>query len=235
LVLANIDLVITEGSVVNSQFRKINKQIEVESAHIGVPDHGIEDFKIRGNRFEILYICNHRKAKGFWDVLASIKPTVADNSNIMFNFVGEVRLSEVEKKQVDNFIKNNSLENNVRFHGIKTGPEKIRLFREASIQILPSYSEGLPTSIIEGLAFGLPIITTPVGVIPEIIKHGINGYLIEPGDREELGKWILRLSRDSELVNRIGTTNRQYFLDEFQVQRFCQRLEQRILSVLPTV
>jgi len=231
LVLRNIDMVITEGEIVNSQFKKIDPAIRVNAAHIGIPDQNIDSVKIASDRFEVLYICNHRKEKGFWDVLYSLPEIINGNPSILFNFVGEVRLSDREIGKVDTFIFKNSLGEHVKFHGVKIGEEKDRLFSSASIQILPSYSEGLPTSLIEGLCFGLPIVATRVGVIPEIIKDDVNGYLIGPGDREELSYLIIMLSQNPALVREIGKKNREYFLEEFTVQQFCKRLETLILSM----
>lgn len=228
LTLNNIDFIITEGEIINSQFHQISKNINVKSAHIGVPDYNKNNLKTPSNRFEVLYICNHRKEKGFWDVLYSIKSIVQDNPNILFNFVGELRLSETEKKRVTKYIENNSLGNFIKFHGILTGDEKWKLFRSASIQILPSYSEGLPTSIIEGLSFGLPIVASNVGVIPEIIKDGVNGFIMNPGDRTKLCEIIHELSRDSSFVNQISQANRKYFLEEFTIDKFCKRIEHYI-------
>lgn len=230
-VLKMIDLILTEGDIVNSQFCKINNIINVKSAHIGIPDHGIINYKIPGERFEILYICYHCKKKGFWDVLHTIPSIIEKNPDIFFNFVGELVFRKNEKEVINKFISNNSLNNHIKFYGVKINDEKILLFRKASIQILPSYSEGLPTSIVEGLSFGLPIVASNVGVIPEVIKDGVNGFLINPGDRKKLREIILRLSRDPLLVDRISKTNRKYFLEEFTIDQFCMRIQHRIATL----
>lgn len=231
LVLNNINLIITEGEIASSQFHKINKTIKLISAHIGIPDHGIKNFKSPIKRFEVLYICNHCKEKGLWDVIYSMPAIVGEKTNIIFNFAGELRLTENEKKKLYEFIDKELLSDFIKFHGVITGEEKWELFRRASIQILPSYSEGLPTSIIEGLSFGLPIVASNVGAIPEVVKDGVNGFIINPGDRTKLCEIILRLSRDSSLVNQISQTNRKYFLEEFTIDKFCKRIEQCIATL----
>lgn len=228
-ILNKVAKIITEGERINVQFVAINKSINVQSAHIGIPDCNKNSIKRNSSQFEILYICNHRKEKGFWDVLLSIKPIIKENNQITFNFVGELRLTESEKKFVADYISQENLNNHIRFPGILKGEDKWEVYRNASVQILPSYSEGLPTSIIEGLSFGLPIIATRVGVIPEVIKQEINGYLIDPGDKEALQKNILMLSRNPSLINQITATNRHLFLSEYTIEKFIFRLEQAIL------
>lgn len=72
-----------------------------------------------------------------------------------------------------------------------TGREKVDLFQSAMIYILPSYGENLPFSLLEAMALGLPVVTTPVGAIPEIVKDGQNGFLVEPGDVRALASSVI--------------------------------------------
>ena len=60
------------------------------------------------------------------------------------------------------------------------------LLAESDVFVLPSYNEGLPMAIIEAMGFGLSVISSPVGGIPELICHGKNGLLVEPGNIKEL-------------------------------------------------
>jgi len=219
-----IDLVITEGDCINWQFKKIRENIQISSAYPGIPDRGNKVNKLH-EQFNVLYICYHRKAKGFYDVLYSIPDIVQKNPKIKFNFVGKLLLNEKEQKRITKFVEQNTLTNNIIFHGEQIGEEKWEFYRDASVQILPSYSEGLPTSIIEGLSFGLPIIATRVGVIPEIIKEGINGFLLEPGDTKKLTELIIYLSQNPAIVEKIGFNNRKYYLENFIADSFCKRIE----------
>jgi len=233
-VLRKIDLLITEGENIFPQFYEIDRTINVKSAHIGVPDHGIENYKIPSQHFEVLYLCYHCKKKGFWDVLYSIPNIVKENPAIIFNFVGFLVFDEIKKKKINRFICDNSLNNNIKFHGIKIGNEKTSMFQRSTIQILPSYSEGMPTSLIEGLSFGLPIVSSNVGVIPEVIKEGVNGFLMNPGDRTKFSEIILKLSRDPRLVKQMSRTNRKYFLEEFTIEIFCKRIADYTLTLHKT-
>jgi len=66
------------------------------------------------------------------------------------------------------------------------GNEIKKIYREADIFVLPSLTEGIPKVIYEALAFGVPIVSTDVGGIPDIIKHNHNGILIKPGSKDEI-------------------------------------------------
>jgi glycosyltransferase involved in cell wall biosynthesis len=229
-ILTSIDQIITEGDCVNKEFFNIDSTLNVNSVHIGIPDHSYSGYKIPNDRIEVLYIANHCKMKGFWDVIFSTPKIVESNPNIFFNFVGYLRFDKHELRKIDKFIIKNNLSNNIIFHGIKINEEKDFLFKNATIQILPSYLEGMPTSIMEGLSYGLPIIASKVGVIPEVIKNGENGFLIDPGDRDGLVKNILELAKNRELANQISKNNRNYFLQYFTIEKFCQRLEKVIIA-----
>jgi glycosyltransferase involved in cell wall biosynthesis len=79
--------------------------------------------------------------------------------------------------------------------------ERDRLLAEASAFVLPSHTEGLPMSLLEAMAWGLPPICTPVGSIPEYVVNGANGLLVAPGEVSELAKAIEKMvSQDEDRV-----------------------------------
>src|SRR5437667_12536943 len=63
-------------------------------------------------------------------------------------------------------------------------------FKQADFFVLPTYAEGMPVSVIEAMAAGLPVITTPVGGTPELITEGVEGWMVEPGDVGALAEKI---------------------------------------------
>lgn len=77
--------------------------------------------------------------------------------------------------------------------------ERDRLMNESDVFVLPSYLEGVPMSLLEAMASGLPSITTPVGGIPDVFTHGAEGLLVKPGDVGSLTDAMARLIRDDDL------------------------------------
>ncbi len=67
------------------------------------------------------------------------------------------------------------------------------LLREAYVLALPSHAEGLPMVVIEAMSLGVPSVTTPVGAMAELVSHGENGFLVEPGDTGALAEHLMRL------------------------------------------
>jgi glycosyltransferase involved in cell wall biosynthesis len=139
-----------------------------------------------------------------------------------FNFettiVGEHGEHETE---LHNKIEAHGLQDHVRF----TGPmEQTRLYAEyqrADVFCLPCRvldngdRDGLPNVLMEAMACGLPVITTPVSGIPEIIHDGHNGTLVPPNDAEALANAIQRISSDSMLARNLGRAGRLTVLEHF--------------------
>lgn len=84
------------------------------------------------------------------------------------------------------------------------------LLRDADIVVLPSYSEGVPRSLVEAMAAGRPVVASRVGGIPSLVEDGVTGILIEPGDGEGLARALLKLAEDPEMRRTIGNAARQY-------------------------
>lgn len=90
------------------------------------------------------------------------------------------------------------------FTGALRGEALYHEFRQASYFVLPSYREGLPVVLFEAGAFGLPVVTTPVGGIPQLLKHESNALLVSPGDIAEIAAAIHRLASSREDRERFG-------------------------------
>ncbi|CAG5068545.1 N-acetyl-alpha-D-glucosaminyl L-malate synthase [Dyadobacter sp. CECT 9623] len=91
-----------------------------------------------------------------------------------------------ESQKLEAIIKTHSLENIVEYVGWVTGEKKDELLSTSDIFILPSHNEGLPVSILEAMSYNLPIISTPVGGIGEVVRDNVNGFLVEPGNKKSI-------------------------------------------------
>jgi glycosyltransferase involved in cell wall biosynthesis len=106
------------------------------------------------------------------------------------------------------------------------GPEQRNaLLASASVFVLPSYHEGLPMSILEAMAAGLPVLATPVGGIPELLTDGVEGYLVQPGDVEGLGRCMQSLLDDQALAQRMGAAGRRKIETTFSAGAVLPRVE----------
>lgn len=82
----------------------------------------------------------------------------------------------------------------------------------SDIYLLPSLSEGVPNSILEASSIGLPIISTTVGGIPEVVQHGKTGLLVAPANSDELAKQIEQLVRDKQYAASLGKAGHEWMI-----------------------
>lgn len=116
------------------------------------------------------------------------------------------------------------LANRIHFTGWVDQPEVRRHLAEADVMVLPSYAEGLPLSVLEGLANALAVIATPVGAIGEVIEDGVGGLLVPPGDVPALAQALERVIRDEGLRARLATNGRARWEREHAVPVYARRM-----------
>jgi glycosyltransferase involved in cell wall biosynthesis len=161
----------------------------------------------------LLFLGMIEEKKGIFDLLDTIKINKT-------NFEGRIKLfvcGEGETERLKNFIRDNLLDNLVEYKGWVANEDKEYLLSMADIYILPSYIEGLPISILEAMSYSLPIISTPVGGIPEIVTDNVNGFLIEPGNKKQIKEAIEKLIYDGNLRREMGEKSHQCSIDFFPV------------------
>ena len=137
--------------------------------------------------------------KGVFDILRALAAHRDEAEGCIELIIGG---NKNEQKLLDT-IKENGLEDIVRFEGWVSGEKKLRLLNEADVYILPSFNEGLPISILEAMSYGCPIISTPVGGIPEVVDG--NGLLVTPGSETEIWEAMNRYIKDPSLIESEGS------------------------------
>lgn len=167
----------------------------------------------------ILFLGKLCKAKGVYDVIEAGK--YIQNNNVTINLYGDGNLEEFEKLIVEN-----NLQKKIEIKGWISGNKKDEAFRNSDIYILPSYSEGLPMSILEAMAIGLPIISTPVGGTPDAVEEGANGFLIQPGDYKALAEKIDLLAGDKKLREKMGAESYRIAKEKFDINVIIKQLQE---------
>ncbi len=99
----------------------------------------------------------------------------------------------------------------VTFHGVVEGQALVELLARSDLLVIPSYYEGFGIAYLEGMAFGLPAIGTTAGAMPQMIRSGLNGFMIEPGDTSALEALIRKLVNDRGLLELLSIQAREYF------------------------
>jgi glycosyltransferase involved in cell wall biosynthesis len=113
----------------------------------------------------------------------------------------------------------------VRLLGWVSGEGKRRQLAQARLFALPSYFEGMPMSVLEAMAAGLPVLATSVGGIPEAVADGVEGFLVPPGDVDALAARLAQLLEDEALARRMGEAARRKVESTFSSDAVLPRVE----------
>jgi glycosyltransferase involved in cell wall biosynthesis len=121
---------------------------------------------------------------------------------------------------------------NVAFAGHVSGAAKWDLLRDASVLCLPTqHGEGLPNSIVEAMAFALPVVTTPVGGLADFFRDGVHGFAVAGASPPAIAAALERLLDDEALQRTIGRANHDYARGRFLASQAAARLEALLRSV----
>lgn len=154
----------------------------------------------KDGKVHLLFLGLLVKEKGIYDLLDMIGE-YADffRGRIVLHIGGngdaDLLKNAIEQKRLGDF---------VRYEGWVSGHKKTRLFSLCDIYVLPSYIEGMPISILEAMSYGCAVLATNVGGIPEIIQDGVNGFLFEAGNQEEMYGKLKKLVVDDNMRMAMG-------------------------------
>lgn len=205
----------------------INKGLYYNKASVVYNFHNLEyseielknkvDLQNVKEKIEIVFLASLDRRKGILDALEALTRI---KENYIFNICGTINDLSIE----DDFNKRiKQLGDRVKLHGYVSGQQKKDLLLRSDILVLPSYGEGLPISIIEGLAGGCSIITTNVGAIPEVFGKN-NGYIINPGNIDDLSEKFNVLISNHKLRKKYIENNIEYS-NEFKINKFIKNIE----------
>jgi glycosyltransferase involved in cell wall biosynthesis len=115
------------------------------------------------------------------------------------------------------------LRDRIHFLGWRADLEAI--LPEMDVVICASKNEGTPVALIEAMAAGVPVLSTDVGGVADLVAHGKTGWLVPPGDARAMARAIGDLLRDAALRGRLAEAGRAVALDEYDVTRLIPRVE----------
>ena len=171
------------------------------------------------DKINILFLARIEREKGIYITLEAFKKVQQQIPQAHLTIVGDGQ--ELEK--IKSVIKNEQI-SNVSVEGFIRGNDRAKYFRSSSLYILPTtYKEGMPTSILEAFAFGIPVITRPVAGIMDVMQHEENGYLVESTNPEDYASTIKALLTDTQKRKAISIYNYQH-AEKFYSSSVCNRI-----------
>lgn len=214
---ANRNLVLSE--YLREELLKKAPKAKVEVLHnaVPIPDSAVYDTGASG----ILLLGRLGERKGVYDLLRAVRelePQLPQEITLWLCGDGSV-------EKVKEVIREYQLEHRVKHVGWLSGAEKEECLKQTMLHVLPSYFEALPMSILETMARGIPNISTQIASIPEVIRHGENGFLIQPGDVEDLKGRLLELINSRELREKFSKAGSNLIREQFSMEACGARLK----------
>ena len=198
---------------VSERLKKIILEISPQSKNVQVVTNGIDrdwlEHKASASSsqkpLKILFIGRLSIEKGIEELLRAFLLLSTEHADCELVLVGENLMAS----WLETFLKKNKLQQRVKVTGAIDHSELPAFYKNASIFVLPSHMEGMPTVMFEAMGIGLPVIISDVGGVSEVIKNNVNGLLIKAGDWKDLYLKLKLLINDEKLRARLGAEARK--------------------------
>ena len=215
-------------------FKDISKYVAKKDVYYcpnGIPvlEYSNNDFSLQDERTpQLLFLSNLIESKGIYILLEALE--ILKNKGLKFycNLVGGE--GDISSIQLNNRLKSQKLENCVTYLGKKYNHEKWSFFLSSDAFVFPTYyhNECFPLVLLEAMMFGLPIISTYEGGIPDIINHQETGFIVERQNSIELAERIKFIIENPDLAKQMGKRARNQFLQSFTLEVF----ENNLVNIL---
>jgi glycosyltransferase involved in cell wall biosynthesis len=208
-------------------------ELQFFSAASADPQEIIDKYQLRG-KLTVLFVGRIRENKGVEYLVRAADQIVNTfrHRNTRFLLVGPVEDFGAKKyeahsryvQKVLNLIDSQGLHEHVRLLGEVPVEELGELYAASQIFVLPSLSEASPKVVVEAMAFGKPVVTTRVGMLPQAVEDGYNGFVVRPRDVRQLTEKIRYLIEHPEERARMAANARKKAEEEFSWDKVAQRM-----------
>jgi glycosyltransferase involved in cell wall biosynthesis len=177
---------------------------------------------------ELLFLARLEQYKGIFETLEAYRRLSETNPGMVaLTIAGE----GAARASVEKVVREWALPN-VRITGYLSGEAKAAAFRKADVYLFLSYSEGMPNSVLEAMAFGVPVVTTAVGGVPDFFEEGKMGFMIRDPDPGEMVSKVQHLMDNPDLRAAMGRRNAAFAREHFLASTVAARLERIFDAVM---
>lgn len=205
------------NAVINSIEPKTNTVVVSNTVHI--PEYTA---KWNDNKFQMLFLGVLIKRKGVEDLIKAVG--LLKESGKLGNLHFVIAGTGAEEEHLKKLANEQQVEQWIEFAGWTDGAAKERYLKESQALVLPSYNEGLPIAVLEAISYGLPVVATDVGDMAAAVKNGQNGFLIQPGDIQELSEKIVQLCSDKENYAKMSFNSKRIASEDFSDEKYFEQI-----------
>ena len=174
-------------------------------------------------KFTILFLTRIEKEKGIYEAVYVYEKIKRNNDKVNMVIAG----SGSELPGIQKYVQEKNIKD-IEFKGFVDGQQKIDTFIKADCYLFTSYSEGMPVSVLEAMAAGLPVVTTPVGGLVDFFEPKKMGYMISLEKIESMIEHIENMIKKNGHRIRIGEYNKKYAQNHFSALRLSKMLKRFI-------
>ncbi|MCM1266971.1 MAG: glycosyltransferase family 4 protein [Bacteroidales bacterium] len=194
------------------------ERIDILSNYCRIPSEPCDADR---NKKQMLFLGELGERKGCFDIPEILERVRERCPEVKLVMAGDGEMARVK----DAFLQKGLLDA-VCFPGWVQGEEKEKLLRESGIFLFPSYHEGMPVAVLEAMAYGMGIVTTTVGGIPQLIRDGESGALVSPGDMERMAAAAERFLTDEAYLAACGRAARARAISEYSLESHLEKLSE---------
>jgi glycosyltransferase involved in cell wall biosynthesis len=219
--LARATLVLALSETWRSTLQKISPQARIEVLMNAVPLPPPDGSPHPGDGAPtLLFFGEIARHKGVFELARAFARVADELPGLRLVYAGKGSGAEETRRLAGEL----GLAGRIEFSGWLEAERARATLAAATIFVLPSFVEGMPMALLEAMALGLPVIATPVGGVPEIVTHEVDGLLVPPGDVDALGAAIARLMSEPALRERLGRAARETVAMRFSLDSAVERL-----------
>ena len=167
----------------------------------------------------ITYVGILRSVKGHEVTFRAVKPVIDAMPRAKFLIVGD----GPRKAALQEYVNDLNISDHVIFSGFVDDIAEIYSFTD--VAVLSSWSEGLPQSLLQAMASGVPVVATRVGGVPEVVIHDKTGVLVEAGDHEALARGVIKILKDNGFASQLIDNARELIHKEHSLHHMIDKIE----------
>jgi len=215
--LSNIDLFLANSNFIERDLRAENI-FRARTVHLGI---NLLNYSTISEGNNLLYVGRLDRQKGIEFLLRAMSLIIKEFPMTRLDIIGD----GPEKKKLKQAIKELEIENNITFVGWVQNNSTEKYYNKSTIVVVPSvWEEPFGLVGIEAMSVGRPVIASRVGGIPEWLDDGETGFLVDPGNPEQIAEKVIQLLSNRELLKQMGKNARKK-AEQFSIEKHADKIE----------
>lgn len=207
LFLKDLDVIITSGKAAQDELVKLRIPLhKINNVYLATRERfakNVDGTLDCSTSKRILFVGRVDPVKGIEYLIEAIN--ILKKKDLKLTIVGDFKQNTEYSRKIFDKVKEFGIENKIVFVGkIKDDSQLVEFYKSSNILVLPSVWDTSPITLVEAMCFGLPIVATKVGGIPEYVENGVNGILVPPKDSQALAKAVSLLIDNYNLRKKLS-------------------------------